>query len=767
MKAELSYQIPKSSYLLYIFLFLFTIPSFAIIDCGNIEGFEFTNGHESEMIINGGTYSLNDLPKDFFINAHVEGKSGSLRYYVENLDTGDSFKVLENLLPYTFPSGGTACLLTDGRYKITAKLYKYALGVGECDESVITFTIGECKAMAGTMSTDMSMVTLTDGKATVSATPGNDAYVPDGYSNLYVLTQGEGLVIVNAGAAPSFEVEEAGSYTIHSLVYNPETLDLGIVELGVTTGFDVNGLLIQGGGAICASLDVAGAKIMVDECKAMAGTMSTDMSMVTLTDGKATVSATPGNDAYVPDAYSNLYVLTQGEGLVIVNAGAAPSFEVEEAGSYTIHSLVYNPETLDLGIVELGVTTGFDVNGLLIQGGGAICASLDVAGAKIMVDECKAMAGTMSTDMSMVTLTDGKATVSATPGNDAYVPDAYSNLYVLTQGEGLVIVNAGAAPSFEVEEAGSYTIHSLVYNPETLDLGIVELGVTTGFDVNGLLIQGGGAICASLDVAGAKIMVDESEECTVDSGTMYSKNPVNCLENGSALISAKLNQYPNIPTGYNQLFVLTDAFSLTILNVSETPEFEINHSGFYRIHSLVYDPNTLDLSVVVPGQTTGFDVAGLIADNGICASLDVKGAVNLVIGSKWFCYFFNKFFKRSNTGKGSSSKSAGNDLDLEGIVNSYDSYEDFKNSFVDANAVTRFYPNPVVNILNVEMEIMDDEVMNYSVFDVSGRQVMAGIASNLKSGKESINLSRLNSGMYLIQFVSEFRSINKKIMIRN
>lgn len=36
-----------------------------------------------------------------------------------------------------------------------------------------------------------------------------------------------------------------------------------------------------------------------------------------------------------------------------------------------------------------------------------------------------------------------------------------------------------------------------------MDLGIVEIGVTTGVDVNGLLVQGGGNICAALDVPGA------------------------------------------------------------------------------------------------------------------------------------------------------------------------------------------------------------------------------------------------------------------------
>jgi hypothetical protein len=90
--------------------------------------------------------------------------------------------------------------------------------------------------------------------------------VPAGFSTVYVLTNGEGLVIVNAGPVPSFEVTEEGLYTIHTLVYDPATLDLGIVEIGVTTGFDVNSLLIQGGGSICASLDVAGAQFNVTSC---------------------------------------------------------------------------------------------------------------------------------------------------------------------------------------------------------------------------------------------------------------------------------------------------------------------------------------------------------------------------------------------------------------------------------------------------------------------------------------------------------------------
>jgi hypothetical protein len=38
--------------------------------------------------------------------------------------------------------------------------------------------------------------------------------------------------------------------------------------------------------------------------------------------------------------------------------------------------------------VKPGQTTGFDVNSLLVQGGGSICAGLDVAGAAFEVKRC-------------------------------------------------------------------------------------------------------------------------------------------------------------------------------------------------------------------------------------------------------------------------------------------------------------------------------------------------------------------------------------------
>ena len=492
--------------------------------------------------------------------------------------------------------------------------------------------------------------------------------------------------------------------------------------------------------------------------------------MVTLTGDSVMISATADGNSNIPDGYSSIFVLTSGEDLVIEKVNGTPEFTVTEAGLYTIHTLVYDGREdsanyLNLGVVQFGTTTGGDVLGLV--GANGLCAALDVTGAPITVEDCTADAGTLQATSSMVTLTGDSVMISATADGNSNIPHGYSSIFVLTSGEDLVIEKVNGTPEFTVTEAGLYTIHTLVYDGREdsanyLNLGVVQFGTTTGGDVLGLV--GANGLCAALDVTGAPITVEEdTAKCNAFSGTMYSKNPISCLSNGRAIISAKTNRTPVIPNGYKQLYVLTEAYSLTILKVSEAPKFEVNHAGFYRIHSLVYNPQTLDLSVVVPGQTTGFDVVNLIKSNNICASLDAKGAINLVIGSKWFCYFFNKYFNRGNS---SASARGGNDFDMDRFVDNYDSYEAFKKDFIATNSKSKFFPNPVVNTLKVELELFENEVMNYSIIDIRGRNIVSGIARNLEFGLQNIDTRRLTSGMYLVQFVSEYRTITKKIIVK-
>ena len=486
-----------------------------------------------------------------------------------------------------------------------------------------------CSATAGTLR-PQPHACLDSDSATLNAVRGTNPVVPAGYEVAYVLTRGDSLVIIDAGANPSFKVKAPGKYTIHTLVYNPATLNLGIVQFGKTTGVDVNGLLIQGGGSICAALDVAGAKFNVEKCPcaAKAGTLRPATSAC-LDGGTITLRASRATMPVVPSGYQVAYVLTRGESLVIINTGAEPSFQVTAPGLYTIHTLVYNPTTLDLGIVQLGVTTGVAVNGLLEQGGGSICAALDVAGAKFNVANCActANAGTLR-PLTDGCLQSGSANLRAVQGSRPVVPSGYQVAYVLTRSDSLVIINAGASPNFTVNAAGKYTIHTLVYNPATLDLGIVRLGVTTGFNVNSLLIQGGGKICASLDVAGAKFEVSSTVCCKATAGTLRALGSSACLQGGQAVLAASISQLANVPTGYRSLYVLTSGRNLVIRQVNSLPLFTVRDTGRFTIHTLVYNPATLDLGIVKFGQTTGVDVNGLLIQGGgaICAALDVAGA---------------------------------------------------------------------------------------------------------------------------------------------
>ena len=528
------------------------------------------------------------------------------------------------LNPLALPPGTTAAevnaLLIQGGGTICASLDL----VGAPVEAVVCVP---CIVDAGTITADASPVCLANGSADISATPDGNVFIDEGYQTLYVLTEGAGLVIVGASATPNFTVTAGGDYTIHTLIYDPLTLDISIVQFGVTTGFDVNGLLQQGGGVICGSLDVAGAPITVEAPDA--GTLSAG-AQTCLVNGSGTVSATPDGNTNVPAGYSVGFALTDALGNVL-QVGLTPSFPVTAVGFYTVHTLVYDPNTLNPLALPPGITAA-QANALLVQGGGTICASLDLVGATVEViacTQCDADAGTITSDASPVCFENGTADISATGDGNAVVPAGYSTLYVLTEGSGLVIVDASATPNFTVTATGDYTIHTLVFDPLTLDISIVQFGVTTGFDVNSLLQQGGGVICASLDVAGAPIVVEVCVvPCTASAGTITADASPVCLTNGSADISATANGNAVVPSGYQTLYVLTQGSGLVIVDAQATPDFTVNAAGNYTIHTLVYDPTTLDVSIVQFGVTTGFQVNALLQQGGglICASLDVVGA---------------------------------------------------------------------------------------------------------------------------------------------
>lgn len=202
---------------------------------------------------------------------------------------------------------------------------------------------------------------------------------------------------------------------------------------------------------------------------------------------------------------------------------------------------------------------------------------------------CFADAGTITPESSLY-CTTGPQLIGATPDGNANVPSGFSTIYVLTSGAGLVIEQVNTIPQFVVDGEGQYTIHTLIFDPLTLDLSIIATGVTTGFDVNALLIQGGGNICGALDVAGAAInvsMVNFSIDNTTDATCGNS--------DGTALLSPTNNNYSWSDGG----------FGATRNDLA---------AGTYTV-----------VATNIVGCTASFDV--VIADNCICEAPEVADIV--------------------------------------------------------------------------------------------------------------------------------------------
>lgn len=475
---------------------------------------------------------------------------------------------------------------------------------------------GTCEVTAGTLiqtQEECLDVNSTEG-ALIAAEFDLLPFVPNDYEVAFVLTQGAELVILAINDLPSFIVEETGLFTIHTFVY-PIGLDLSGVEFGVTTGFDINNELIQGGGFLCAALDVDGAAFIVEECPPCNADIPYSLedecvqSVITedpfccenswdsvcetnyqiclgllepceVSSGTLVASAQGCFDSetatgaliaaefetlpVIPNNYEVIYILTQGAELIIVDFNEVPSFEVG-TGIYTIHTFVY-PVWLDLDEIELGVDNAIEINDALIQNGGNLCAALDIDGAAFNVDECPTCnadipyplddecvqtviaadpfccentwdevcednyqgclqslepcdvtSGTLAPTQQgcFNTETGEGALIEAEFVIPPFVPADYEVSFVLTTGAELVILELSEVPSFVVEPTGLFTIHSFVH-PTWLDLSFIEPGVTTGFEINDDLIQGGGILCAALDVTGVPFNVEECDPNNIE-----------------------------------------------------------------------------------------------------------------------------------------------------------------------------------------------------------------------------------------------------------
>lgn len=495
-----------------------------------------------------------------------------------------------------------------------------------------------CGAYAGTMSVDVGPICLVKGQAQLTGVPSVDATIPAGFASTYLLSRTNGLIIEQINPSPSFTVTTVDVWRIHRLVYDPTALDLGTLQLGNSSVYDLQSMITQGGGPACGSLSMTNAAVKTMECEepctAFAGSMSIDSTTVCLQNGQAVLTASPSGTAIIPQGFEQRFLLTRTNGLIIEQLGSTPSFTVQSVDVWRIHSLVYDPNTLDLGMIQFGNTSAYDLQDLLLQGGGSICAGLDISGAPVKTgacsNPCTAATGVTSADNPDQCLEDGAAVLNATPDGNAVVPTGFSTAYFLSADDAAMTVLAvSPVPQFTVNAAGSYIIHAFVYDPLTFDLTAVIPGITTIAAIDQQLVQGEGAICAALDLDGAFFQVaDCNQPCITDAGTMTSESAEVCFENGSATVAAGTDGNATVPSGFLMGFYLSEGPGRLLVDFSGTPVFTVTEPGSFQIHAFVYDPAAITPADLVDGTTSAFDVNALLVPAGgsICGSLDLFGA---------------------------------------------------------------------------------------------------------------------------------------------
>lgn len=386
------------------------------------------------------------------------------------------------------------------------------------DICVVAIASTTCEAAAGNLVPDLANVCYAGGTTVLSATPSGNALVPPGFTTLYLLTSAS-EVVLDQNDQPTFIAPGVGSFSMRTLVYEPATFDPASIQEGSSTIGSLNELFIQGGGAICASLDITGAGFTVESCcTASAGTLTAGGSTVCWQEPVVNIAATPVGDAVVPAGYSVLYLLSTAVDGVIRDTASTASFEVTAPGGYRIHTLVSASTTYDPGTIVPGTTTLADIAAAFLSTGGPHCGALDINGVLVEVVTC------CPGSLGLIELAEDTLCYRAPEVTfewswmGADVPEGYGVHYLIADAQG-DILDTTTSTMIEVPAIGAYTLHALVSDTITLDLASALDTILTIEALNALLVQGGGSICALFDLPGTDLHVIDCRPANDDCST--------------------------------------------------------------------------------------------------------------------------------------------------------------------------------------------------------------------------------------------------------
>lgn len=381
------------------------------------------------------------------------------------------------------------------------------------DICVLSVATSACDAAAGNLIPDQANVCYAGSGTAISATPTGTAIVPTGFRTEYLLFSSAGVAL-QRHHTPVFTGLYVGSFTIRTLVYDSTTFDPGGIQLGHATIGSINEQFVQGGGTICASLDITGAAITVENCcTANAGTLHTMAPQLCLEEGATvSVSAMADGNAVLPAGQVITYLLCTGDTIQEVSDTA--SFTVDAWGTYVIHALVHDPVAIPMDTIQPGLTTLDALANRFTIGGGTLCGAISNPGVNITVVRC--CPGTLgSINLAEDTLCHIPSGAEFSWTLDgATIPVGHGVLFLISaNGQ---ILDTTSATNATLAGPATYRIHQLIYDSATLDMeSVLDSGSTVG-ELNNLLVQGGGDVCALLDQAGSIAVVADCSPANDD-----------------------------------------------------------------------------------------------------------------------------------------------------------------------------------------------------------------------------------------------------------
>ena len=247
----------------------------------------FSSNQQNPSITVAGTYTLTvtdpsngctstdtaQVNEDLTPPANVLATGGEIACGGSNVQLSGSSTTTGVDFAWTGPNGFTSSLqnpvVSDtGIYTLTVT--NPVNGCTASDTALVTQEIcGSCLADAGTLSPadTCSEICQIGNVATINAIPDGNQQIPAGYEILYLLVSHPSNNVVQKDDFPSFNVAGLGTYSIHTLIYDPNAgssnfLDTALIVLGTTTINDVQNII----NPLCADLDLVGVSTTVVVC---------------------------------------------------------------------------------------------------------------------------------------------------------------------------------------------------------------------------------------------------------------------------------------------------------------------------------------------------------------------------------------------------------------------------------------------------------------------------------------------------------------------